>query len=112
MRTHFESICRITLSVFAVHEGTAHDRRGQALVDDLGELADDFDFHHDPSFAPRKAQYAVTIGSPKDVARSKRQYVGGQRERERILSYCEFATDTLLAAVRANGKLKAGVERP
>jgi hypothetical protein len=54
-----------------MHEGTAHDRRGQALVDDLGELADDFDFHHDPSLASRKTQYALTIRSPKDVARAK-----------------------------------------
>src|SRR5438128_2092574 len=69
-----ESVRRITLSVFAMHEGTAHDRRGQVLVDDLGELADDFDFHHDPRLAPRKAQDAITSGSPKDVARSKRQY--------------------------------------
>ena len=54
--------------------------RIQALVDDLSEPADDFDFHYDPRLAARKAQYALTIGSPKDVARSKRQYVGRQCE--------------------------------
>jgi hypothetical protein len=56
-----EPIRRISLSVFAMHEGTAHDRRGQALVDDLGELPDDFDFHNAPSLAARKTRHEVKL---------------------------------------------------